>query len=65
MKLCIYHGNTVQVEGLDGERISHMCQSTGSQSWCEGDRQNNWVWVKQSPGRCYGMLNGRLLWQLQ
>jgi len=23
------------------------------------------VWVKQCPGRCYGTLNGRLLWQLQ
>ena len=25
MELCIYHFNTVQVEGLDGERISQMC----------------------------------------
>jgi len=23
------------------------------------------VWVKQHPGRCYGALNGRLLWQWQ
>jgi len=23
------------------------------------------VWVKQRPGRCYGTLNGRLLWQLE
>jgi len=23
------------------------------------------VWVEQRPGRCYGALNGRLLWQLQ
>jgi hypothetical protein len=23
------------------------------------------VWLKQRPGRCYGALNGRLLWQLQ
>jgi len=25
LELCIYHGITVQVEGLDGERISQMC----------------------------------------
>jgi len=25
MELCIYHGIKVQVEGLDGERISQMC----------------------------------------
>jgi len=60
MELCIYHGIKVQVEGLDGERISQMCRCTGSQSWCGGDRRNNWVWVKQLPGRCYGALNWRL-----
>jgi len=65
MELCIYHGIKVQVEGLDGERISQMCRCTGSQSWCGGDRRNDWIWVKQCPGRCYGALNGRLLWQLQ
>jgi len=65
MELCIYHGIKVQVEGLDGERRSQMCRCTGSQSWCRGDRRNDWVWVKQRPGRCYGMLNGRLPWQLQ
>jgi len=32
MELCIYHGITVQVEGLDGECISQMCRCTGSQS---------------------------------
>jgi len=65
MELCIYHGIKVQVEGLDGERISQMCRCTGSQSWCGGNRRNDWVWVKQRPGRCYGALNGRLPWQLQ
>jgi hypothetical protein len=25
MELCIYHGMKVQVEGLEGERISQMC----------------------------------------
>jgi len=25
LELCIYHGKKVQVEGLDGERISQMC----------------------------------------
>jgi len=65
MELCIYHGIKVQVEGLDGERISQMCRCTGSQSWHGGDRWNNWVLVKQRPGRCYGALNGRLPWQLQ
>jgi len=65
MELCIYHGIKVQVEGLDGERISQICRCTGSQSWCGGDRRNDWVWVKQRPGRCYGALNGRLPWQLQ
>jgi len=65
MELCIDHGIKVEVEGLDGERISQMYRCTGSQSWRGGDRQNDWVWVKQHPGRCYGALNGRLLWQLQ
>jgi len=65
MELCIYHGINVQVEGLEGERISQMCRSTGSQSWHGGDRRNNWVGMKQRPGRCYGALNGHLPWQLQ
>jgi hypothetical protein len=38
MELCIYHGNKDQVEGLDGEHISRMCQSTGSQSRRGGDQ---------------------------
>jgi hypothetical protein len=33
MELCINHGIKVQVEGLDGERISQMCRCRGSQSW--------------------------------
>jgi hypothetical protein len=65
MELSIYLGIKVQVEGLDGERISQMCRCTGSQSWHGGDRGNDWEWVKQRPGRCYGALNGRLPWQLQ
>jgi hypothetical protein len=65
MKLCIYHGITVQVEGLDGECISQMHQCTGSQSWCGGTKQNDWVWVKQHSERCYGTLNGSVPWQLQ
>jgi hypothetical protein len=65
MELCIYHGIKIQVEGLVGERISLMCRCRGSQSWRRGDRRNDWVWVMQRPGRCYGALNGRLLWQLQ
>ena len=65
IKLCIYHGIKVQVEGLAGARISHMCRCTGSQSWRRGDRLPDWVWVKQHPGRCYGALNERLLWQPQ
>jgi hypothetical protein len=65
MELCIYPDIKVQVEGLDGERISQMCRFTGSQSWRGGDRWNDWVWVRQRPGRCYGALNGRLPWQLQ
>jgi hypothetical protein len=65
MELYIYHGFKVQVEGLDGEPRSQMCRCTGRQSSRGGDRQNDWVWVKQRPGRCYGSLNGRLPWQLQ
>jgi hypothetical protein len=65
MEICIYHGIKVQVEGLDGERISQMCRCTGSQSWRRGDRWNDWVWVKQCTGRCYGVLNGYLPSQLQ
>jgi hypothetical protein len=64
MELCIYHSMKVQFEGLDGECISQMCRCTGSQSWRGGNRRNNWVWVKQHPGRCYGALNGRLPWEL-
>jgi hypothetical protein len=65
MELCIYHGIKVEVEGLDAECISQTCRSTASQSWRGVNRLNNWVWVKQRGGRCYGALNGRLLWQLQ
>jgi hypothetical protein len=65
MELCIYHSIKVQVEGLEGECISQMCRCTGSQSWRVGDRRNDWVWVKQHPGRYYGALNVRLPWQLQ
>jgi len=65
MELCIHHGIQVQVEGLDGEHISQMCRCTASQSWRGRDRRNDWAWVKQRPGRCYGALNGRLQWQLQ
>jgi hypothetical protein len=65
MELGIYHGIKVQVEGFEGERISQMCRCTGSQSWPGGDRWNDWVWVQQRQGRCYGALNGRLPWQLQ
>jgi hypothetical protein len=65
MELCIYHRINVQVEGLEVERISQMCRCTGSQSCRGGDRRNDWVWVKQRPGRCYGTLNGCQPWQLQ
>jgi len=65
MELCTYHGIKVQVEGLGGELISQMCRCTGGESWRRGDRRNDWVWVKQRMGRCYGALNGRLPWQLQ
>jgi len=65
MELCTYLGIKVQVEGLDGECISQMCQCTGSQRWRGGDGWYDWVWVKQCPGSCYGALNGRLPWQLQ
>jgi len=41
MELCIYQGIKIQVEGLEGERISQMCRCTGSQSSRGGDRQNN------------------------
>jgi hypothetical protein len=64
MELCIYHGIQLPVECFDGERISQMCRCTGSQSWRGGDRWNDWVWVKQRLGRCYGTLNGRPPWQL-
>jgi len=65
MELCSYHGIMVQVEGLLVERISQMSQCTGSQSLGRGDRRNDWVWVKQHLGRCYGALNGCLPWLLQ
>jgi len=64
IELCIYHRIKIQVEDLDSEPISQMCRCTGSKSWRGGDRRNDWVWLKQRLGRCYGALNGRLLWQL-
>jgi len=65
IKLGIYHGINVQVEGLDGGRISLMFRCTGSQSWHGGDRRTDCMWVKQPLGWCYGLLNRRLPWQLQ
>jgi len=65
LELCIYHRINVHVEGLDGECISQICRCTGSQGWRGGDQRNDWVSVRQRPGRCYGALNGRLPWQLQ
>jgi hypothetical protein len=62
MELSVDHGIKVEVEGLDGESISQMYQSKGSQSGRGGDRRNDWVWVKQCLGRCYCALNGRLPW---
>jgi len=32
MELCISHVIQVQVEGIEGERISQICRCTGSQS---------------------------------
>jgi len=63
--LCIFNGIKFQVDGLDRDHMSQMCRCTGSQSWCRGDRRNDWRWVKQRPGRYYGVLNGCLPWQLQ
>jgi len=65
MEFCIKHSIKVQVEGLDAERISQMCRCTQTQVWRRGDWWNDWVWVNQCPGRCYGTLNGHLPWQLQ
>jgi len=65
MELWIHHALKAQVEGLNGEHISQMWRCTGSQSWREGDRRNDCMWVKQLLGRCKGALNGRLPWQLQ
>jgi len=65
MELCIYHGITVQVEGLECDRISHICRCTGSPSWRGGDRRTDWVSVNQPAGRCYSALKGCLPWQVQ
>ena len=62
MELCIYRGIKVQVEGLEGERISQICRCTASQRGYGVDRWNEWVCIKQRLGRCYGALNGYLLW---
>jgi len=37
MELLINHGIKVQVDGLEGERISQMGRCTGSHSWRGGD----------------------------
>ena len=55
----------MQVEDLYGEQISQICRCTGNQLWRGNNRRNDWVWVKQRPGKRYGALNGRLPWQLQ
>jgi len=65
IELSICHCISVQVEGLEGERISEKCRCTGSQTWRGEDRWNDQVWVKQFPGRCYGALNGHLPSYLQ
>jgi len=65
LELCIYNDIKVPVEGLDGEHISQMCPCRGKPSRQGGDWQNVWGWVKNRPGRLYGVLNGRLPWQQQ
>jgi len=65
MELCITHGLKVLVEGGEGERISQMSRWAGSKSWRGQDRPTDWVWVKECPGRCYAVLNGRLPWQVE
>jgi len=65
IELCIYHGIKVQLEGLEGKYIPQICRYTSSQSWHGENRQNDWLWVKQCLVRCYGVLIGHLLWQLQ
>lgn len=63
MELWIYDRIEVQVGGIDRESISQMIQRTDSQRWHRGDQQNNWVWIKEHPGRWYCALNVFLLWQ--
>jgi hypothetical protein len=65
MELFVKPSIKVQVEGLECEIISRMCRCTGSLTWREGDRGNDWGWVKQRSVRCYGALNGSLPWQLE
>jgi len=65
IEFCIYHDIMIQVEELEGECITVMCQCTGSLRSCGGDQRIDWVWVKQCLGRCYGTRNGRLPSQLQ
>jgi len=65
MERYIYHGTKVPVEGVEGEPISLICRCTESQSWPGWDRRNYCVWVLQRLGRCCGVLNGHLPWQLQ
>jgi len=52
MELCISDRIKLPAEGLEGERISLMCQCTGSQSCRRGHCWNDWVWVEQRTGRC-------------
>jgi len=65
MELCIYYSINVQVGGLDGKPVSHMCRCPGGQIWCGGNWRNDLVWVMQHSVRGYGAQNGRLPWQLQ
>jgi hypothetical protein len=48
VKHSIHHVINIQVEGGDGEHISHMCRCTGSQRWHVGNPWNQWVGVNQS-----------------
>ena len=41
MELGIYDGIRVQVEGIEGERISQICRHVGSQSWHRGEQRND------------------------
>jgi len=65
MQLAIYHCSKVQVDSVEGERLSQICRCTGSHTWHGREQLNNWVGLTHWARRCYDGVNAHLSSQLQ